>query len=454
MSTISFTGLASGFDSNSVINSLVAAERQPATELQQHEADTNQQISTLGDLVSKLQSLGTTATGLSDATSIQSLSASTSDSSRVTISATGSAIATNYNLSVQQLARAQTSVSTTFGSDTAGAAGTGSLTLTVGAGAPVTINYGANDTLDTIASAINSSAAGTSVSASVMNVGKGYQLVVSSRQSGAANAISFQESGSGLGFTQPGSTVVSARDAAFTVNGIAVTRPSNVVSDLFSGVTFTLRSETPAGAGDTSLTVQTDVSGLQSKVQSIVDGYNTVANALNAQLSYNGQTKGPDTLFGDPALQALQRQMGLAFAHSYSSSGGTSSPAALGIKLASDGTLSIDPTAFAAAVNANPSAVQQLFLGDGSQGSGLIGGINTLVSQYTDFVSGVFVNEQASKRTLITTYDKEIQRINDHADSLGVSLRAQFAKLDQLMSQFNGQQSYLSALSNANAKGG
>src|SRR4051794_41084579 len=100
MSSISFTGLASGFDSNSVITALVAAERSPVTALQTKQSQVKTQLSTLGDLISKLQSMSTTLGNLDSDTDLASLSGTTSDSTRADISAVAGASSGSYSLHV------------------------------------------------------------------------------------------------------------------------------------------------------------------------------------------------------------------------------------------------------------------------------------------------------------------------------------------------------------------
>src|SRR5690349_2608285 len=110
MAAITFTGLGSNFDSNAVIDGLVAAEKIPIQALTQHKSDVSSQLSLLAGLVSKLQALGTSASNLSTASTIASVTATSSDETRVKVSATGAATAASHTVVVNKLAQAQTSI--------------------------------------------------------------------------------------------------------------------------------------------------------------------------------------------------------------------------------------------------------------------------------------------------------------------------------------------------------
>jgi flagellar hook-associated protein 2 len=419
---------------------LVNAEKSPETAIRKHQSNLTSQISTLGSIASAVKALGDASDALNTPAEIQPSTATSSNASRVTVSASSSAATGSYSLSIDHLAQAQTSVSAGFAGNTKGVAGTGSLQLTVSGKSPVTVSYGATDSLSDIADKINQQL-GDSATAAVLFDGSQYHLVVSSDNSGAANAIAFSESGSGLGMAQ----TVAARDASFSINGVAMSRASNTVSDAIDGVTLSLQSETPAGGAATTVAVSADTSALQKKVQALVDAYNGVFGKVSSQLSYNGSTRGADTLFGDSSIQGLEGALSGLFATSYNTADGTKLTGRdVGITLNSDGTLAFDASRFTQAANSNLKNVQKLLIGDG--GAGLTGAVGKLVKQYTQFGTGLLVSSQASKQKQIDSYAKRIDSIEDRASTLETTLRAQFARLDQTMATFQSQQSYVAAL--------
>lgn len=440
-----FAGIGANFDAETLITNMVTAEKTPETAMKQHQSDLTSQVSTLGYIASSLQALGDAAAALNTPSSIQAMSATSGDSSRLTASASATATAGSYNLTVSSLASAQTSLSTGFTNDNAGVAGSGTLTLSVGGKTPpYSVNYGSNDTLATIAASINQQSGGE-INASVIYDGSSYHLLVTGSATGSANAITFGDSSNTFGMTTP----QPATDAAFSVNGVNMTRSSNSISDVISGVTFNLQSTTPTGAAATKLTVGTDTSALTTKLQNLVNAYNTVASVVTSQLSYNGTTKGADTLFGDSTIQGLEQQLGDMFANAYSSASGTTTAASLGLSLQSDGTLKLDTTQLSQALTANPDAARQLLLGDGK--NGLVSNISTMVTQYTQYGTGALMTEQTNKQSQYDSYTKQIAAVEDKASTVETALRASFSKLDEVMSNLTSQQQYLNMMFNTSS---
>src|SRR5471032_867472 len=105
-STALFTsaGLASGLDTNAIVDALAKVESLPIDAIKAQETAMNAQISTLGDLASKLAALGTAATSLGT-TGPVALTTQSSNTSFSAIASTG-AIAGDYDVQVSTLASA------------------------------------------------------------------------------------------------------------------------------------------------------------------------------------------------------------------------------------------------------------------------------------------------------------------------------------------------------------
>lgn len=433
MPQITFSGLASGFDSSAIVDKLVAAERAPETTYRAQQSAATARIGVLNDLLSKFTALQTAAQAVNTADKAKAFSTSSSDSGRVKVVASTAAQEGTYLVGVGSLARAETSRSAAFASNAA--PGNGSISIAVGTGTAVNVSYASGDTLDAIAARINDRVAG--VSASVLDTGAGFRLVVSSKATGTANAVTFAESGAGLGMSE----VIAAQDATVTVNGTTVTRSSNTASDIIPGVTLQLMSATPVGEGETELTVSRDAGATQTKVQGLVNAFNAVAGAVSKQLSHDASNKSAtaNPMFGDSMLQALQRRMGGLVATAYAHGAGTVSARQLGISLNTDGTLAVDTAKLAEVAGDDPTAVDDLV-------SGLGAAIARMADDYTRSSTGLIAGKIDANRTLITGYDKQIQSIEDAATALGTRLSRQFTDLEALMTQLQSQSSFLTAL--------
>ena len=442
MGAITFSGLASGLDSSSIIDQLVALERAPVQTLEVRKGDLNSHKSIISGLVSRAKSLSQVSEGLLDPTEIRAASASSTNEEQIGVAVSGSAQPGTYAIRVNQLARGETSSSNAFATADAGVVGTGDVTITVGTNAPVAINYDATDSLYDIAERINDSDA--KVSASVLFDGSQYRLMVSSNDTGADAAISFVETGSTLGLSVPANELVSAQNAEIEMNTIVIQRSTNTFSDVLEGVTLNILKESQVSDPDTVVTVARDMEGQRDKLQGFVDAFNGLVDSLNEQLTYNGVDRGSDTLFGDGTLQGLQRRLSAIATNTYAHNGGTISLGELGIRLDVTGKLSIDVAAFDSAVNADPEALDNLFAGDGADGIAQI--FVDTVESYTRTGDGILTVKTEGIDNRLGAIDDQIQNIEDNAAALGDRLLRQFTALEETMVTLTSQQSFLSQI--------
>jgi flagellar hook-associated protein 2 len=440
---ITFSGLASGIDTESLIDQLVNVEKQGARALEARKSNAGRRKAIVADLISKMQAFKTATTAMNTPEEVRAFTATSSDETRVKVTGSGAAQPAQLAIRVSSLARAQTSVSSLFPS-TDGTIpmvpGAGQLGIQVGDGEPVVVEFTSLDTLDVVARSINEKVDGAH--AEVINTGSGFQLAISSDEGGAANALTFTEGGSSLGFLAAGSVKVTAQDAAFTLNGIPITRTTNTVSDAISGLTFELRSVHAVTDPDTNISVATDPAGVEAKVKSLVDAFNGLADMVSGQLTYNGVARGQDSLFGDSTVRALQRSLSDLASRSYPHGEGEVSLGQLGISLGRDGRLSIDSARLAKAMSEDPKALEHLIAGD----AGIAVAVNDLVTQYTRAGDGFLSAKTGSLTREMSDFDLQIERIETRASRVGDQLRAQFKTLESLMSKFQSQQAALASM--------
>lgn len=432
--SINFNGLVSGLDTASMIDQLVAAEKSSATVLRQRVTDVNRQGTILDDLTTRLLSVRDKARALDQASELRTAKATSSDDSHASVVVSGSAAAATHSLRVDTLARAQVTTSRTFASNGAGAAGTGSVDITTSAGTK-SVSWTATDTLQDIADGIN--AADAASTASVVYDGTNYRLVATARQPGVANAPTYTDGGAGLGWSAPANVTIAASDARFTLDGIAMTRSTNLVADAASGMTLTLKRAHAVGETDTIVDVSSDGDAVKTKVKDVVDAFNTAANLVTSQLSYSGVTKGAGTLFGDSTLRQLQLAMNKAATDSH----GGKTLAGLGITFDRTGRLSIDDAKLTAAIAADPRAAERLFV-DGGLGTKL----GDLADQYARSGDGILAAKGKSLDSQAASYQKQIDRIEDAATKVGERLRDQFTKLEKALSTMQQQSARLTAI--------
>lgn len=442
MATIQFGGLASGLDTNALISGLVKAERRPIELLQFQQARFQTQQGVLTLLSGNLSSLKSAAQALSLSTDFSKRTATSSDTSVLTASADSTAQTGTYNLSVTTLAKAKSLQSSTSYTSTTAALGTGTLTIAVGTtNTNITVDA-TNNTLSGLKDAINNS--GAAVTASIVNVSATstaeYRLVVQSKNTGTANAVTI--SGTLAGGSDPfaggGTVVQAAADAVFTVNGLSVTRGSNTVSDVIVGVSFSLLKE---GGASSTVTVANDTAAIKSAVQKFVDAYNAVVKIGNDQFKSDPTTKRQGTLAGDPVLRGVASRLRAALTAPGANLTGFKTVSEVGISFQKDGTLKLDDAKLSSALSSNFDGVKNLFI---ATQNGVGKRIPETVDGFIRSVTGALTARQNGISGSIASIDKKIVREEQRIAAFEKNLTAQFTALEKLVSQFNGQSQYLS----------
>jgi flagellar hook-associated protein 2 len=438
MTAVTFTGLSSGIDTTSLVNQLVAAERAPATAIASRQSDLTTQRSIVSSLSSALAAFGTAARGMDVASELQPRTAGSSDS-HVTVAASSGAAATVHDVRVKQLARGQITASRELTSADAGVLGTGSVSITLGT-TTTAIDYGSTDSLADVASRITNAGAG--VTASVLYDGKSYRLMVAANATGEAAAPTFADSGDGLDLSNPDNIKVLAQDAIATIDGVKVTRGTNVFSDAIAGLTLTMVSPHATADADATVRVSQDSSALTAKVKAFVSAYNSVNSALHVQLDYTGTAKGTNTLFGDATLRQLQGALGSLMSSEYGATtpGHGTTLGAIGLTRDKTGGLTLDETKLASAVASDPDAVSKLFVA-----GGFATATATLTDAYTRSSDGIFAGKIAAMTSRHAILQTQADQINKRADSLKVQLETQFTRLETAMTTLKSQSSFISS---------
>lgn len=402
MAGITASGLGSGIDIKSLASQLVAAERGPATSrLDSRESKLKAQISAFGSFKSVLSNLQSSLASLKKIDTFQSLKATIANDTLLTATANNGAQVGEYAIKVEQLAQAQrlaTAADHTFASTNA-TVGTGTLTFQFGtvdstddtftANASKTVKTvtidPTNNTLAGVRDAINKANIG--VTASVVNDGHGYRLVLGAKDSGAANSLKItvndddgidddQDGLSLLAYDPVGATgknlteTVAAQNARINLDGLTVTSASNTIQDAVPGVTLNLKTQ---GETATRLTVSEDASVTTKALETFVNSYNDMMKTTKSLTAYNKDTKTAGTLAGDQNVRSTINRIRDIFTSSVTGTAGAyKSLADAGVSLQSDGTLKLDSSKLKTALSADPQAVASLFARTGKTTDSLV----------------------------------------------------------------------------------
>jgi flagellar hook-associated protein 2 len=442
--TFSAGGLASGLDTNSIIDKLVTLESRPITALQTAQAGLKTQISQLGSIVSKLTALKDATDGLAKDGALAVTAASTTTS--FSASPGSSAVAGRYTVQVQTLARAAKVRSAGFLETDTVSSGTLQLSVAGVSYGPISVAPGSS--LGDLADQIRAS--GAPVTVAVLNDGTRSYLSVTARDTGFASgliaddALAMSFTGNGDGVDPAFATIQQAQNATFTVDGLSFTRTSNTVADAIPGTTLSLKSQ---GGAAEELVLSDDPTGTQQKLQKFVDAYNDVMKLVQSQLAVTKDTDRSATLAGDAAVRDLQSQLQRLTA-TMVGSGSIRSLADLGVRTARDGTLSIDASTLQRAMATDASAVNALF-STASTGLGAV--VSGLVDRETRSGDGVLTLDQKRLDDGVSSLDDQIASSQRRVDAYRQALVAQFTAMEQTVSALKASGNYLSQLSAASS---
>ena len=191
------TGPESGINYTAILNALNEALSAPITLMQAQETPLNNQLSAWQNIGSDISALSSSASALGEPSLFQTYTASSSNTSVATATASSSAIPGTYNFTVNQLAQASEVASQGIAA-TSTTVGTGTFGITVNGTLTNVSVTSSDDTLSGLAQAINNAGAG--VSAAVISDGSSnnpYRLVLTSNTTGTNSAISITNGLSG-----------------------------------------------------------------------------------------------------------------------------------------------------------------------------------------------------------------------------------------------------------------
>ncbi len=465
--SVSLSGLVSGINVQQLISNLSAAYQQPIMVLESQQQSYQTTLSAWGTLQSSLSSLQSSMSSLQNLSSVNNRSVSLSNNNAATATVSANAATGSYSLSNIVLAQSQSIYSQDFSSASSGAVGTGTLQIQVGSGAVTNVAIGSsNNTLDGIASAINTANAG--VNAAVVYDGTGYRLTLTGTGTGASSAFSVTTSGAtgslaNLSYSSGSSGMTlsqAAQNAGVSINGLAVTSASNTISGAIPGVSLNLLQ----ASGSTTLQVSASNSAFVGAVQSFTTAFNKTMGTINQLTAYNAQAGSGGPLLGDASVQGLRTQLlnlisgqgvGVASGSAYNSLG------SVGLGLTSSGTISLNTSTLSTALNSDFNNVAGLFGQVGSTSNANVqyvgAGSSTQAGTYALNVSQAATQATVSGSAAVPTSgiaQSESLTISSGSSSVVVSL-ASGSSLATIVNTINDtlQQSGVTGLTASNQNG-
>ncbi len=330
-----------------------------------------------------------------------------------------------------------------------------------------TLEFDANDSLQDVIDAINSSNAG--VSASLLNTGTGstpFRLSLASDDTGTAGRFLVDSGGFDLGV----STIDAGDDSRVfygstnAADGVMISSSSNQLDGVIQGVTIDLLSTSDESV---EIAITEDTESVETKIQEFVDAFNATIEQIDFQTRYNQETEERGTLLGDGTVIGLR---GALFSSILRENDGFSADVSrlsdVGIKIGSGSKLEFDSTAFREAYDENPEAVEELFTKrtvlvadeedeDPNADTSVLEfserGVMVIFEQfadvYTDSLTGILTGRDSAFDDQIELQESRIEFIDARLERKREVLQRQFLAMEQAIAGFQTQGAALSQIS-------
>ena len=448
---ISFGGLASGLDTDSIIAALVAVEQRPITLMQAQKSTFQSQQDAFKKLEDLLKTLESATEKLADPDKFLAYKAEVEDETYFTANSTGDSPVGSYHVNVESLASSTLLRTPGFESlDTPTLQGT--ITVNVGDESHEIVIGSDNDDFGSIKDAID---AIDGVSAYTVFDGDLFHLEIRGDKAGVDNAVSIDEDL--LAFSV--SEEQSAADATFSINGLDYRSADNVVEDAIPGLSLNLLQTHDSSSDTTTITIAEDFEEIENQVQEFIDAYNAIADFFNDQSEFtiNEEGEEPDSapLFGDLSLRMLRNEFSRKLTTIADDSLGlaVNSLASIGITTDSNGKLELDSETFQESLAGNLDDVRTLFTdandGEDDDFVGIATALLETIELRTDRVDGLIKTRTDSIDRLIQDLDKRIRDSEDRLVTYEESLVRRYASFETLISQLQSQGNALTAITSS-----
>lgn len=418
--TVSFSGLASGIDTDSIVDSLIEVESAPKTLLEDKITYLETKQSTYEEFNTLLEAFYDTTLGLNNTNDINTFEVTNAGSSYFSISTTSLTEAGSYSVEVISLAQQQKDISTNYITDTDTTTLSGELQI-----GEETISY-SDISLEDLVTQINEGDYG--VTASMVNdgSGSGYRLMFTADTAG--EAIEIIGTGDVTLDTSTSGHTVEGSKAEVEVDGVTYYSSSNTITTAIKGATITLNDTSDGNSSKVSIESSAEETIL-TKMQEMVDAY----NAINEYV---------DTIYdSDPTLANTMKNVQRSLRNYLTGS------ELVNLGISTDwetGDLELDSDVFSEAYEADSQGVIFNLFGDDDT-DGILVRLDDYLSEQTNSSSGFLATKEERIDAETSRLEDAIAAMETRLEKRRETLEAQFAVMEELVSSLNSTGDYLTS---------
>jgi len=485
-SSINFLGSYSGIDS-ATIDAMIEAESGKVVQYTNKQTSITAEKNAWKDINTRLDSLFTKLGTLGEDKTFQSKTTTSSDATKVAITAGTDSLASNYSIEVSKLA---TSTQVTSGiiesakgitiKDSLGLSGTFTGISQAKPGSDVEgesttgsfeIEISVEDSLKDIVGKINEKSKESGIQAKIVD----NRIVMTDSKMGD-RTITFSDSLTGdgsnntmteaLGFGATDSNIVvkKGQSAELTIDGIAVTRNTNSITDAVEGLTIELKGVTEASKPIT-IGIKEDTDTTVKGFKDFVDQYNSTLTFVGDQLDVgdpSAENNKTGALTGDSSLMRLESELRSLMTQNVDTGNSNyRNLESIGISVDRFGAATLDTEKLKKALADDPTAVKKMMFqttttetpSTDESGApttiktekevGMAQKMRSLVDTYISEKTGIIATKSATYDKLSEDITKSITKFNERLEKKRENYVAMFTRLDTAMMQAESQLAYL-----------
>jgi len=436
---ISLGGLASGMDTQSIIEQLVALEKQPIYRYEAEISQINKQKDAWRDVNSRLSSLSDKLSDLKFSSTYNSRVAESSDEEVANATASNNTAESVYDLNITNLAKTHRISSSKQSDSTSDLGYSGTININGN-----DIDIAAADSLNDFKDVINNTESLGAKASIIDNT-----LVLESTETGTDNSLSISDTtgtvlqdlgildGDGITISNE---IQAAENAQLSINGINIESQSNNVDQAIVGMKFELNS-----TGTSTIEVSKDTAKAEEAVQAFVDQYNSLVGFIDEKSNYSSGTDTAAILQGDSTLMRLQSRLRKDLMDSVETGGNLTHISQLGISIDQDGVMTLDNDKLTEALNNDSTAVTNFFNAETSED-----GFDGVANKLDGYVDQLIKSNTGLIPSRIESFDKEINSLNDSIEDVEDRVEMsrerytqQFTAMETALSEMQQQSSWM-----------
>lgn len=436
-----------------LVEQLAEAERKPVKNLEARKAIEEQRMKLFQEFKNKFTGFQTALEGISSFRKLVEYKADLGDGTEimdVTIDKE-KVKPGSYNIRVEELAERSSMISNGFEDPNARNLGIGYVVVYSNSGDSFEVFVDEeNSSLRGIANLINQqkdSPVQATVIQDVYDPEKKWKLIVTAKKDGDMAGVEFPEFyfiGGDEDFWIDEDK--DSKNAYLEIDGFPIELAANDVSDFIEGVNIHLKSARPDRPF--TLTIREDVQKVSGKVEEMVKQMNTVLEFINKQNKVDERSDTRTTFTGDTGLQSVEYRfrnlLHEGFAVPNSKEEGDYRRVwmnQMGIQFNKSGSITFDKEKFEKAIEDDFNGVAEAISGEG----GFVSQMRTVLSGYTQPLTGLLSTRERSMRERINSIDRNIDQAERRADQRVQSLVERFSRLQSTLGAMQQQQQYLQA---------